>query len=69
MAPTESSPSQTSSVPKSPKGDDKPEKAQPETAQNHPADPSVTGFLQSTVSKSDKLSTRLRKRLFEKQTR
>jgi hypothetical protein len=56
MAPTESSPNQSSSVPKSPKGDDKLEETQPETTKIHLADPSVTEILQSTVSKWDKLS-------------
>jgi hypothetical protein len=70
MAPTESSSNQSSSVPKSPKGDGKPEEAQPETAQKHSADPSVTKILQSTVSDSDQLSeSRQQKRLFENQIR
>ena len=56
MAPTESSSNQSSSVPKSPKRDGKPEEGQPETAQKHSADPSATKILQSAVSDSDQLS-------------
>jgi hypothetical protein len=54
MAPTEStppsSPNQSLFEPKSSKGDDKPEEAQPET------DPSTTEHLQSTVGGSDELT-------------
>jgi hypothetical protein len=56
MAPTESNADQTSSAPKSPEGDGKPEEAQPETAQKRSADPPVTKILQFTVSDSDQLS-------------
>jgi hypothetical protein len=56
MTPTESSSNQSSSVPESSKGNGKPEEAQPEIAQKHSADPSVTKILQSTVSDSNQLS-------------
>ena len=54
MAPRESTPArslnQSSSEPKSSKGDNKPKEAQPET------DPSTAEHLQSTVGRSDELT-------------